>query len=184
MDKGSPVTLIYRLRADNTISYVGSGWREFAEHNDAPELMPAAVLDKPIDDYIDGADAQRLFALLFARVRNDNTRVTFPFRCDAPDRRRYCRMEMVPLDDDGIEMQSIVERVERREDISLLDRKLPRGADGVTICSWCRKVYSPQSGWVEVEQAIAEMDLMGREEQPRLSHSICPRCYTRANAQR
>ncbi|MBD3404487.1 hypothetical protein GF420_16475 [candidate division GN15 bacterium] len=176
----TPVTFTYKIRPDDTIYEIGLGWDEFATANDAPHLTADRVSGQSLWDHITGREIRHLYQMLVSKARKVGVTLSVPFRCDSPRARRYCRLDIVPATDGSVTFHSIISRVDSRPEIALLDVEQPRCEEAVTVCSWCKVVYSPESGWVEAERAIAEMDLFGGECQPAITHGICPSCFALA----
>ena len=87
-------SFIWILDADDKIVRVNDAWLAFAAENTAPQLTASVVLDQSIWRFIQGQETSYLYQQIFRRVRAGQSPVTFPFRCDSPDCRRFMEMEL------------------------------------------------------------------------------------------
>jgi hypothetical protein len=179
---GDSVTLRsvdYRLDSEDRIVSVGAEWLAFARANAGAELEPGAVLGRRLWDFIADRETRHLYGLIFATARLERRNVTIPFRCDSPTSRRYMELAIEPLADDALDLSSMTIREEPRSYVALLDPSVPRSDDLLVICSWCKQVLVPRTGWVEVEIAIRRLDLFASAQLPNLSHGMCSACESK-----
>lgn len=172
-----PRRFIWTIDGADKIVQVNDDWLAFAGENTAPSLTAALVLDQPIWGFIQGRETIYLYEEIFGRLRAGVSPVTFPFRCDSPDCRRFMEMKLFLLPGDAIQFISHILREEWRDPVDLLEASGDRSEEFLKVCSWCRKVYIPGHGWEEVEAAIDALDLFGRLSLPRMTHTICDSCY-------
>ena len=66
--------------------------------------------------------------------------------------------------------------------VQLLDPAAPRSTELLMVCSWCKQVKLSEDRWVEVEEAMHELQLLQRAEMPALSHGLCRNCAERVMA--
>ena len=172
---------VHRIDEADTITRVSDNWLQFAEENLASiSCSPENVVGRSLWDFVQDKETRHLYEMILTRARNTDRTYRFPFRCDAPHKRRYLEMTVVPLKEGAVEFKSEILREEEREPVELLDKDLERTEDLVKICSMCKKIALPDNRWVEVEEAVACLDLFGKPRLPRLSHGICPPCFDRA----
>lgn len=171
--------VLYRIDADDTIVFVNDQWDQFAGSNDGNGVRSSEVLGRSLWEFIDGLTTQQIYRQIVKRSRAGNA-VGFPLRCDAPDRRRLLRMEVRAADGGAVEFRSRVLSEEPRAALSLLDRRLPRTDDLITVCSWCEKVRV-EGRWVDVEDAIEALGLFQQDDLPALTHGICATCSESMN---
>ena len=129
--------------------------------------------------YVDVSDIKcmHLYEKLINRSRQQQKAIRFPFRCDAPDRRRFMEMEIYPLDKNATGFKSCIVREEMREPVLLLDIESDKSDEILVICSWCKKVKIDESNWAEAERAIEALELFNVPLLPQLSHGMCSSCY-------
>ncbi|MCM2258754.1 MAG: hypothetical protein NDJ94_24230 [Vicinamibacteria bacterium] len=170
--------ITYRIDAQDRLTELSGDWDQFAQANGAPELAAAALRGKPLPALVSGTEMQSLTAMLLKRAREAGA-VEVPFRCDAPDERRFLTMELRRDAEDGVAIETRLVRAEPRPPVALLDARLPRTDELLVICSWCKCVRLPTQEWVEVEAAVEALGLFQEAQLPQLSHGICPPCRAR-----
>jgi hypothetical protein len=169
--------LEYSIDSKNIIESVEPrAWMEFAIANDSPELTPDSVKGKMIWDYINGGDSPQIYNLLFKRIRRDQKKITFPYRCDSADIRRFMLMEMQLGENNSIAFKSSVLKIEERAPVSLLDIASSRTEDIIIICSWCKDIWVYDIGWINIEEGVRRLGIFDSISQPRLTHGVCVNC--------
>lgn len=169
--------LSYSVDRNDRITDVSQDWECFARDNQGSGLAAPLVIGKSLFKFISNPDTQEVYRMLMIRVRTSCQPLSFPYRCDAPDRRRFLQMDISPLRDNGLRFDSCIVREETREPVALLDVNTPRSSKILIVCSWCKKVRLPEGyGWVEVEDAVDRLGLFDAARLPMLSHAICPHC--------
>ncbi len=167
---------VYEVDSADRIRSVSPDWEAFARENGAPELHSAAVVGRPLLDFLVGDEVQQLYLMLMARVRETGEPVDLPFRCDGPTMRRWMRLRIARLGRGRLRFEGRIERRAAREPVALFDRDAPRSTKAlVTVCSWCKRVRVAGE-WVEVEIAIERLGMFEREPVPGLTHGICAAC--------
>ena len=168
---------IWTIDEADKIVHVNDDWLAFAGENTAPQLTASVVLNQPIWRFIQGQETSYLYRQIFSRVRAGVSPVTFPFRCDSPDCRRFMEMKLSLLPGGAIEFISHILREEWRDPVDLLDNSRDQSGEFLKVCSWCKKINIPGQGWGEIEAAIAPLDLFGHHTTPRMTHTICDACH-------
>jgi hypothetical protein len=171
-----PRSTRYVIDADDRIRSVDAGWTDFARENAAPELSGPGVIGRPLFDSIADAGTREIYRSLLQRVREQDTPVLLPFRCDAPDRRRYMRLVITPLYAGQVQFDAVLEREEPRPPVGLLDVAASRADSFVRACGWCKRIDAGRDDWVEAEDAVVRLDLFGAAAFPQITHGICPHC--------
>jgi hypothetical protein len=170
-------TIVYRIDSNNRIIEVDENWDWFALDNDSPHLVRDQVMHKPLFDLISDPMSRHLYQLLIERVKHTSKPISFNFRCDSPEKRRYMHMEMSYQETcDGVSFQSSTEREEPREPVELLSPQASRSDELVIVCSWCKRIKISDDEWVEIEQGVQQLGLFDAEVLPQLSHGMCPDC--------
>jgi hypothetical protein len=170
-------TFIWIIDDADKIVHVNEDWLAFARENGAPQLSAALVLDQPLWRFILGQETVYLYKQIFGKVRAGKSPITFPFRCDAPDCRRFMEMKLSLLSGTAIQFIAKLIRLEYRQPLGFLDPSRDRSEEFLKVCSWCKKIYIPDRGWGELEEAIEALDLFGNRSMPRMTHTICDSCY-------
>ncbi|MDX1494064.1 MAG: hypothetical protein R3253_08405 [Longimicrobiales bacterium] len=168
-------TIEYRVDRDNVIVGVNDAWRAFASDNGAEDLVEAE--GRELLASISGDSTRLVTRHLLDRVRATRGTVEIPFRCDAPDRRRYMRLRLLPVGDGGVGFRSWLVREEARPPLAVLDIREARGDGLLRICSWCNKV-AVDDGWMELEDAAERLLLFEAPTLPDITHGMCDGCET------
>lgn len=168
---------IYRIDQNDTIFFVNDQWLLFAQENDVDALTFDAVMNQSLWSFITNVEVQHLYGLFLARVRATRLPIKLPFRCDAPDCRRYMELSLYPLPRKAVEFKSRIIKLEARDPVALLDASLKRSNQFIRMCSWCKKVYTDRCGWVEAEKATQVLKLFDAPQIPQISHGMCPACF-------
>lgn len=169
---------IYVIDEADRIVSVSDNWLLFAQENEATaSCHPDSIMNKPIWDYIFGMETQHLFEVTLEKVRTTDKSVVLPFRCDAPDRRRYLELLITPLHQKCIKFTSYIIREESRDTVVLLEAGIPRSNDIINMCSMCKKVELSKGNWVEVEVALTTLKLFEQLKLPQISHGLCVECF-------
>lgn len=166
----------YTVDALDVITSVSPTWLAFAQENGAPELTYQAVIGNSLWHFIDGSETIELYQAILQRVRASFSRIVVPFRCDSPTLRRYMRLELICQPHGSVQFDGILERVEPTEQHNLLDPRFPRSCNVLTLCSCCKRALVEPSGWLEIEDAVARLHLLEKEQTPQLRNAVCPDC--------
>jgi hypothetical protein len=167
---------IWTIDAADKLVRVNDAWLAFARENTAPQLTASVVLNQHIWRFIQGQETSYLYQQVFHRVRSGVSPVTFPFRCDSPDCRRFMEMKLALLPGDAIQFTAHMLREEWRDPVDLLDALQDIAREYLKICSWCKRINIPGQGWREIEAAIVALDLFGHLPLRRMTHTICDPC--------
>lgn len=168
----------YRIDSRDIIISVSPNWEQFALDNAwASECSPEKVVGRLLWDFIQDAETRYLYREVFKRVRAGNSIGPIPFRCDSPRERRFLRLLLSPLSEGRIAIASTIVRTEKRSPVPLLEIDTPRSSELIRICSMCKKIATPESGWVDIEDALVQSRPFELAEMPSLTHGICPGCF-------
>lgn len=177
MECASQTEFVYRIDGEHRLVFVSDNWGSFGEENHGRHLAAEQVLGRSLWDFITDQTTVEIYRSLLARVVRTSCVAQFPFRCDSPGARRHMWMILSACADGGCQFTSRILREEPRTFVPLLDPVSLRAPGAfVTVCSWCKKVAVPNTGWLEVERAVGVMELFGAPLQPQLTHGICPPC--------
>ncbi len=168
-----------RVDQDDHFTFVDGSWWE-----SVPNVNGSAVFDELREGRVFGrcipnASLRELFRMFLKHARSGRS-VSFEYRGDTPDARRWFRMEIESPDGRMVEFRTRVVRSESRE----VEVSVKEGADRpdrfVRVCSWCQNVAVPPDAWLPVEVAMELLGVMSGEELPQVTHSICPKCQLKA----
>jgi hypothetical protein len=161
----------YSVDAQDRLEAASPGWDRFATANGGEAALWERVRGRSLWDFVADRTTRGLYKDLLARARGGRA-VSFPFRCDSPDARRFLVMEMRPAGEGRVEFLVRARAVEPRPPVPLPQER-PGGL--LRACGWCRRVAGP-GGWLEVEDAVRELGLFEAKELPAATHGICARC--------
>lgn len=168
--------LVYRIDAANRLTWVNPAWVAFARANHGEAMVPEKILGQDLLAALADTTIRLLYQTMIQRARG-GSRVCFEYRCDAPDRRRTFQMEIQSRPGNEVEFRSTLVHEERRPLVELLQPGRSRDPERfVRVCSWCQRIALPDRSWVEVEQAVATLEIFKTERLPRLTHGICETC--------
>lgn len=168
----------YELDDKLRITWVDDAWSEFARANGAPQLAFPSPLGTSILAGIADPTSSMLYEQLFRKVLESGTPVVLPFRCDSPTRRRFLNLVVRPRrPEGGLRIETILQRVEARAAVQLLDPGARRDNEMLRMCGWC-KCVDMSGSWREVEDVVSELRLFERDALPAISHGICPECFS------
>jgi hypothetical protein len=165
---------VHRVDAGDRIVSADENWVAFAAENGLPSLTAEAVRGKVLWDFISERTTREFYVILAQKARKSGKMISVPFRCDGPECRRFMRMVILPVRDDGLEFRSVLVREEARRRAALFDPQAPRSDELIPVCAWCKKVKAWD--WMEVEQAVEELRLFEETRLPAITHGICPEC--------
>jgi len=166
----------YWVNQADRIVEVNQDWRDFAAENKAEKLTSDEVIGASIWGFICDIQTEHLYRAMLQKVRETGVSITVPFRCDAPDRRRFMQLTISRLNESVLELSSRILRQERREPVRLMAVSASRSAQTIVCCGWCKKIKLPSNAWVEVEDAIQKLNLFDAPLLPGITHGICPTC--------
>lgn len=169
----------YLIDDKDRIVQVSDTWLEFAQENEAAESChPDTIRNRSLWDFIDGIETRHLYEIVLEKIRRTRRSVRLPFRCDAPDKRRYLELLITAAEIDTIEFSSTLLREELRDTVTLLKADIPRSEELLKICSMCKKVEVAKNCWLDTEDAIASLRLFDKSILPKISHGLCRECFT------
>ena len=179
----APDDLAYRVDAHSRITFVNDCWDRFARDNGAPELAGAAVIGRPMREFIAGAETWHLYGLLTRHAQRASRPCTLRFRCDAPHAQRFMHMRIEALDDGQIEFHSHAVEIRPRAALAVLARGAERDPSRLLhLCSWCNR-GEVERRWMEIDQVVMTLGLFEGQPLPRLTHGVCDECHARVEAE-
>lgn len=180
--------LCYVVGFDGSILAIGErNWNKAVSGTGAVHLNAEAMIGANIFECMSGEEivfAYRRYLWDFLKGRREE--VSFPFRCDSPNRRRDLKMKMSAVYENdrpiAVMFQSLVLSEKRRARINLLDTaymKEVQVAEGrlplITLCSFCHAVKRRAADvqWQPLEVYFGN----GGDDRVRVGHGICPFCF-------
>ncbi len=170
-------TFILKIDCLDKIIWVNDHWLDFARENGAPKLAESSLIGQSLWKHISDISTTHLYQTLVTKSRQELLFFTIPYRCDAPDLRRFMEMDIVPDVDGNISFESVVLKLEPRAPVRLLDPTIERSESFLYMCSYCKKLQVDKAHWSDVEEAIVKLNIFSDPRPPQISHTICPVCY-------
>ncbi|MDR4460108.1 MAG: hypothetical protein MRJ67_06265 [Nitrospirales bacterium] len=171
-----PTSIQYSIDNADRIRFINEAWLQFACQNAGGHLNRAFIIGKSLWGFIEGENLRQTYGLIFKAVRTTHQAAILRFRCDSSLCRRYFQLTVSPLQEDELMLSTHSIREISRDPVLLLDPDVQRGDQVLTICSWCVKAWLPNDEWVELEEAVNRLDLLGSGVVPRLRHGLCQDC--------
>lgn len=172
----TPFTVEYCIDDADRLVSVNDVWDSFAQANSGTQLLSPAILHQSLWAYIGDDTTRHLYAQIFRQVREQQRIISFPLRCDSPDRRRWLRFSIIPWQEEHLLLRSRLIRSVARPPIPLLDPHVPRSDELLTMCSWCAKIETGRERWVDIEAFVTQLRVFYQSVLPRLTHTICSVC--------
>lgn len=166
----------YSIDSQDRLITANSEWDAFALENYAPQLTFERIKYASIWDFIYDPETRHIYRLILEKVRKSSVSVLFPFKCDSPDRRRFMEMEILPLNESGVQFNTVLVREEERAPVRLLDAFAERGEKIIRMCSWCKCVILEDGNCIDMEEAARRPDLFNEPRLPQLNHGTCAAC--------
>jgi hypothetical protein len=167
---------VYWIDTENRVVKVNEAWRDFAKENQAGHLREKTVKPAPLWSFIQGREMKYMFGVMLDKVRRGEGPLVVPFRCDAPDRRRFMEQTIKRTEDGLVEVRCRMLKEEVREPMALLAETGERTDQLIYCCGWCKKFEVSTGKWVEVEVVVQERSLFSEVDLPLISHGACPEC--------
>lgn len=164
--------VVYRVDSKYRLTAVNAEWDLFAVANGAAGLRAPGILSRPLWDFVTDGPTRHFYHVILEQARAGR-RLRFPFRCDSPDLRRFLEMDASGAGEGSVEFRVRTVKTEPREPVALMDPSRERTGPALRMCGWCKKVVVDEA-YVEVEEAIARLDLFGGAALPPITHGICP----------
>ncbi len=178
LEYGDQRRFVHRIDPEDRICFVNDAWLAFADEN-GWRVGARQVLGAPLMSQIADPETRHIYRLLIDRVRQTARPVSFRYRCDSPDLRRFMAMRISSHGQAEVEFRSHVLRLEPRDPVRVLDAaERQRSGDVLQICSWCKAVFAHTS-WLAIEEAVQRLGMLSEAALPPLSHGVCPACSAR-----
>lgn len=169
--------LSYKIDEADDIIFVSDAWSAFALANGAPELVGEKVLNRSLWNFVTDETTREVYRQMINKVRGKHS-VSFDFRCDSPDTRRFLEMKITLWKDKTVRFDTRLICAEKRVRQNVFQKDARRGGSGViVVCSWCNKVETDDGKWREIEDAAADLKIFESENIPQMSHGMCASCY-------
>jgi len=177
MSKTAP-DVVYRIDQHDCLVYFNKAWDRFAAANDGASMSSGRVHQQSVWDFIQDPETKHVHQVLVKKVREGDNVKDLPFRCDAPDLRRYMEMDITLLEDSVVEYCCRTIKTEPREPMPVSS---PQSNDDslIRMCSWCKRIDVGTNQWVAVEEAVTRLGLLSKPNLPGFTHTMCDDCMER-----
>jgi hypothetical protein len=167
--------VVYEVDGNDTLCAVNPAWTEFATANGATGLLPKHVLGTCLWSHVVGEETSTLYRSLLDVVRRTQRTVSFQYRCDSPDLRRFMRMTVSPVRHAGVVFESVLIRSEQR------DRAVHMRYAGIAVhpmvlrCSMCNRLQF-RGEWMDIAEAFKRGEVLNTEIPIRVAYTVCEPC--------
>jgi hypothetical protein len=168
------------LNEQNDIVSVGGEWDHFALENNAPELVAANIIGRPVLDFVSGNVTRQFVLAILQLVRSGSRPIELEYRCDSPEVRRFMRMYVSLMKSGQVCFINSTLRVEARDQECFISKAVQRSKNTSIRCSMCNMVKSPKD-WVEPEQLLASNAVAHSELL--VVYGICESCSNNLHKQ-
>ena len=169
-------SVIYRA---DIITELDQNWHFFADENWGSAQRRPKVLGTSLWGHICDPTTVYLYKEMLALVRAQNRTMSFDFRCDSAQVKRFMQMRLIPLRQNRIEFKSTLMREEPLNPHRSSKAKKPD--DPIAICSWCKKARVTQPGqaetWQELDRAACRLGVFNCLLPAEITHTICSDCH-------
>jgi hypothetical protein len=169
----------YHINDAYEIVYLDEAWDALAMENQVPHLLAKHIFKTSLFDFISDNKTAHLYELMFAKVKQHDEPLTFHFRCDTADKRRVIELKIFLVNETTIGVRNCTIDEVARPSVTHLEPLVETSEQFLTMCSWCKKVRVENDQWLEVEEAIRQLNLFHQSPVPALTHTICNTCYAR-----
>jgi len=171
-------TFSHRVDVKDIIISVSENWQSFAVENyGGNSCLPENIIGTSLWNHIRDRETRHLYEIILQKVRRKKRLSVFSFRCDAPEKRRFLKLKVIPREDGSVDFISQIVKVEHRETVHLLRTDIERSNEFLRICSMCKKIATGETKWEEVEIALHKLKLFEKDVLPQFTHSVCKTCY-------
>jgi hypothetical protein len=165
-------TLRYEVDRNGVIVSIKGPWDRFAKSNAGKSVTKNETIGRNLFDIVRGPGVVHIYRTMHRVLfSNPAKTIAFAYRCDAPDMKRFMKMEM-EASRERIVYHSTVEREEPLSHPIPLDyERLAK--EFIVLCSFCKDFrYPPESGqWFPIEKLFERVPAVFS-----VSHGICPSC--------
>lgn len=181
-------SVVYQIDSNDIIVSVNDAWGGFAQENDW-QVPTDTIIGQSLWRYIAGVDVAQIYRELLCVVRERQSAVRIPFRCDSPTVRRNMVLDAIPQSDGAIEFRTTTLNVQQQPAAfpSLhfspqTDFEPITKDSALRLCSWCKRLYVAGE-WVELADGVKALGLFQTRQPAPITHAMCTDCYIRINSE-
>lgn len=161
---------------------VSETWLSFARDN-GWDIDTKNVVGHHWTEYVKCAEVRKLYEQLMDHVRSTGQPARLHYRCDSPEQKRFHQMKIAWDRRRSVyEFRNrILETEDLKNKINLTAAQGGAEDDAFDMCSWCKKVKTPDGEWVNIEDMLATLEAQGQEFTGEVNHDACPDCLATLN---
>lgn len=158
-----------------TIESILVSWRDYADSDD--EKLPAevALVGTKLESHVAGANTNEFLATLLNAVMEQGQDCELPYRCDAPDKKRFMLMQISRLADKRLKLSHQL-LSETSLPSTILFRLGSALEAEVCRCSFCCRIRHHRI-WREPEEALCRK-LLRSDVENSVEYMVCADCRT------
>ncbi|HEX7504349.1 MAG TPA: hypothetical protein VF336_03690, partial [Syntrophales bacterium] len=148
-------TLIYEVDRSGVIVSIDGPWDNFARSSGSTAVTKEKTIGRNLFEIVRGPGVVHVYRLMHDVLFSNPARtIAFAYRCDAPDMRRFMKMEM-KASGGRIVYRSTIEKEEPVSPPLSLDYDR-LGDDFIVLCSLCKDFRYPResSEWLPIERVL------------------------------
>ncbi len=169
-------SLNYEIDGSDRIVAVDEAWNIFASGNGGGAFLAPGILGRRLWDSISDPTTIQIYRDAVAAARRGRT-LRFPFRCDAPDRRRTLTMEIAAVPSGNVRFTTTMRAMEPVKGPVPDFAPRAEGSSLVRACGWCKRIHVDETGtWCELDEAVGRLGIFTQGRPLGLTHGICPPC--------
>lgn len=164
-------SIYYLLDSHRNIKSISGDWDAFAKSNGAEQLATEKVIGNSIFDFMSGKVTKQFYEQLIKQAHTIAKTITFDYRCDSPEQKRFMELHITPLDngETAITSHFLGSRPLKKRVHTYLVKE--RTKQSKISCSLCNKIQH-QKVWLELE------DCAINNPTP-ITYGICEDCSVR-----
>jgi len=165
----------FLLDSDFRFCTCSPAWDTFALANGGRGISRQEIIGKKILDFTPDV-LRRSYEYKYSQAQQSGSWVEFDYHCSSPEKIRLIRMSIRPVKDAMLvaNFLRLEEECEPRTPLTTEERRRYFSASEIlTMCAGCRKAKERdvQDTWTWVPEFLHETNL-------RVSHGLCPRCFS------
>lgn len=176
MVTGPLADITYQIDGNDRLVGFNDQWDVFAKNNDGHSLTSNHTCNVLIWDFIHDPETRHIHKVLLKKVRKSRQMLSFPFRCDSPELRRYMQMEISPQSDGNILYRCRFIKEEAKQPVTPHEPPFDDRETLLRMCSWCKKADVGGNLWMEIEDAVDYLGLFSSAQIQPITHTMCERC--------
>lgn len=158
----------YLLDSQNIIQSISGEWDVFAQKNGAEQLIVANVVGQSMFKFISGKVTKQFYDQLIRQAHTLAKTITFNYRCDSPEQKRFMEFHISPLSNGETLITShfVHSKRVKKKSFTYLVNERTKGSK--ILCSICNRIYDHKA-WLELEDCAHNNPIP-------ITYGICQEC--------